>query len=79
MFKGKTEFVIYAIDKILEMSSIIYSNVVLCQIWEQIVLIIFFFRNANVLKFWDLMKQKNYLKKLFVFDRCNNNNVCPPC
>jgi len=39
-----------------------------------------FFRNANILKFWELMNQTKLskLKKLCVFIRFINNNVCPP-
>jgi hypothetical protein len=39
-----------------------------------------FFRNANILKFGELMNQTKLskLKKLCVFIRFINNNVCPP-
>jgi hypothetical protein len=38
-----------------------------------------FFRNANILKFVELMNQTKLskLKKLCVFIGFNNNNVCP--
>jgi isocitrate dehydrogenase kinase/phosphatase len=75
IYKGKTRFVIYVIHKIHYLLKRSFMSDMKKNCINNI-----FFRNANILKFGELMNQTKLskLKKLCVFIRFINNNVCPP-